>query len=73
LRRTVVMVAVETRERVLIASGVRDIEHRTPGADGAADAHLAGHGHRVKGCCGFRMERPCDNRAITAAYRDHTD
>jgi hypothetical protein len=30
LRRTVVMVAVETRERVLIASGVRDIEKRTP-------------------------------------------
>src|SRR3982074_2769716 len=30
LRRTVVMVAVETPERVLIASGVRDIEKRTP-------------------------------------------
>jgi hypothetical protein len=27
----VVMVAVDTRERVLIASGVRDIENRAPG------------------------------------------
>src|SRR6202045_1733722 len=31
--RTVVMVAVDTCERVLIASGVRDIEHRTPDGD----------------------------------------
>ena len=30
LSRTVVMVAVDTPERVLIASGVRDIENRTP-------------------------------------------
>src|ERR1700722_2739409 len=30
LRRTVVMVAVDTRERVLIASGVRDIENAAP-------------------------------------------
>src|ERR1700674_4908678 len=30
LSRTVVMVAVDTRERVLIASGVRDIETATP-------------------------------------------
>src|ERR1700761_2705040 len=29
LSRTVVMVAVDTRERVLIASGVRDIDNRT--------------------------------------------
>jgi hypothetical protein len=61
----VVMVAVDTRDRVLIASGVRDIEHRTPGADGAADAHLAGHGHRVKGCCRFSAE------AALLQSRDH--
>src|SRR6201995_517039 len=30
LRRTVVMVAVDTRESVAIASGVRDIERATP-------------------------------------------
>jgi hypothetical protein len=30
LSRTVVMVAVDTRERVAIASGVRDIEGTTP-------------------------------------------
>ena len=30
LSRTVVMVAVETRERVAIASGVRDIEKVAP-------------------------------------------
>src|SRR5471032_979262 len=33
LSRTVVMVAVETRERVLIASGVRDIEKAALGGD----------------------------------------
>src|ERR1700676_637606 len=49
LSRTVVMVAVDTCERVLIASGVRDIENRTPGGDGSGRAHLAGCGHRVKG------------------------
>src|SRR5580704_3293567 len=43
LSRTVVMVAVDTPDRVLIASGVRDIENRTPGADWAGDTHLAGH------------------------------
>jgi hypothetical protein len=35
-------------ERVAIASGVRDIEKEAPvGID--RRAHLAGHGHRVKG------------------------
>src|SRR6266851_4078205 len=38
LSRTVVMVAVDTRERVLIASGVRDIETATPVADDQAGA-----------------------------------
>jgi hypothetical protein len=33
LSRTVVMVAVDTRDRVLIASGVRDIETATPVTD----------------------------------------
>jgi hypothetical protein len=48
LSRTVVMVAVDTLERVAIASGVRDIEKEAPvGID--RRAHLAGHGHRVKG------------------------
>ena len=49
LSRTVVMVAVVTRERVATASGVRDIEQATPAGIGSA-AHLAGRGHRVK--CG---------------------
>src|ERR1700760_4097901 len=47
-RRTVVMVAVDTLERVAIASGVRDIEQSAPGGF-CWRAHLAGHGHRVKG------------------------
>src|SRR3954463_13098755 len=51
LSRTVVMVAVDTRERVLIASGVRDIETATPVTDGWGGAHLAGRGHRVKCHC----------------------
>src|SRR6202165_215179 len=36
LRRTVVIVAVDTPERVLIASGVRDIERGTPAMDDRA-------------------------------------
>jgi hypothetical protein len=39
---------VDTPERVLIASGVRDIEQGTPVKGLIAPAHLAGHGHRVK-------------------------
>src|SRR5260221_7675245 len=42
LSRTVVMVAVDTRERVAIASGVRDIERRTPVADGSSERILRG-------------------------------
>src|SRR5260370_35867655 len=38
LSRTVVMVAVDTCERVLIASGVRDIENVAPVADDQAGA-----------------------------------
>src|SRR3954451_5458931 len=38
LRSTVVMVPVDTRERVLIASALRDIENRTPVMDHLADA-----------------------------------
>src|SRR6201992_907629 len=45
--RMVVIVAVETLERVAIASGERDIEQNAP--LGFYEAHLAGHGHRVKG------------------------
>jgi hypothetical protein len=45
------MVAVDTRERVLIASGVRDIETATPVTEGWGGAHLAGRGHRVKCHC----------------------
>src|SRR6266404_6638499 len=48
LSRTVVMVAVDTRARVLIASGVRDIETATPVADGSGGGYLAGRGDRVK-------------------------
>ena len=43
------MVAVDTRDRVLIASGVRDIENGTPVKGMIGPAHLAGRGHRVKG------------------------
>src|SRR4029453_7520161 len=42
LSRTVVMVAVETRERVAIASGVRDIESRTPVTDRTGAGFLGG-------------------------------
>ena len=51
LSRTVVMVAVETRDRVAIASGDRDIEKAGSGG-GIGGAHLAGRGHRVKGLPG---------------------
>src|SRR6202011_3349918 len=44
LSRTVVMVAVDTRERVLIASGVRDIETATPVTDGSGRRILRGTG-----------------------------
>jgi hypothetical protein len=43
------MVAVDTRDRVLIASEVRDIENGTPGKGIIGRAYLAGRGHRVKG------------------------
>jgi hypothetical protein len=41
-------VPVDTRDRVLMASGVRDIENKTP-LRLIGPAHLARHGHRVKG------------------------
>jgi hypothetical protein len=66
LSRTVVMVAVDTRARVLIASGVRDIETATPVEDDRV-AHLAGRGDRVK--ChtgGDRMTIAQSQRLITA-------
>src|SRR2546422_1774399 len=44
LSNTVVMVAVDTRERVLIASGVRDIETATPVTDGSGGRILRGAG-----------------------------
>src|ERR1700684_2719616 len=47
LRRTVVMVAVVTCESVAMASGGRDIEKFNSGK--MSGAHLARHGHRVKG------------------------
>src|SRR4051812_39088501 len=48
LSRTVVMVAVDTRDKVAMASGVRDIERQAPVG---LMAHLAGRGHRVKRRC----------------------
>src|ERR1700722_13586429 len=42
LRRTVVMVAVETRDSVAMASGVRDIEKTTPVGDGSGGRILRG-------------------------------
>src|SRR6266704_6735320 len=44
LSRPVVMVAVDTWERVLIASGVRDIETATPVTDGSGGRILRGAG-----------------------------
>src|SRR5713226_1746252 len=44
LSRTVVMVAVDTRERVLIASGVMGIETATPVTDGSGGRILRGAG-----------------------------
>src|SRR6266550_1412899 len=44
LSRTVVMVAVDTRARVLIASGVRDIDTATPATDGSGGRILRGAG-----------------------------
>jgi hypothetical protein len=43
----VVMVAVETLERVATASGDRDIEQSAP--VGICEPHLAGRSYRVKG------------------------
>src|SRR5690348_6274292 len=55
LSRTVVMVAVDTRERVAIASGERDIlENRLRGGE-FDGAHLAGCGHPVKGVTSTRV------------------
>ena len=42
------MVAVETRDRVLIASGVKDIESKTPAGDGSGGRILRGARHPVK-------------------------
>jgi hypothetical protein len=42
------MVAVDTRESVAIASGVKDIEQATP-VEWIGRAHLAGRERRVKG------------------------
>jgi hypothetical protein len=64
-RRTVVMVAVDTLERVAIASGVRDIEQNAP-VGFCWRAHLAGHVHHVKGFAD--LSASC---AIIAAYRRH--
>jgi len=59
LSRTVVMVAVDTRERVAIASGVRDIENSAPvGFIGASS-------------CGVRPSRQVGlAKGCTASY-DH--
>src|SRR6266404_7582533 len=56
LSSTVVMVAVDTRDRVAIASGVRDIWKARLQWEGINEvAHLAGRAGRVKGS--FRDER----------------
>src|SRR5258708_31774300 len=49
LSRTVVMVAVDTRESVLMASGVRDIWIAKLREGQMRRAHLAGRDDRVKG------------------------
>src|ERR1700676_1602652 len=63
LSRSVVMVAVDTRDRVAIASGVRDIWKAGSGGDGWR-AHLAGRGHRVKACL-----MRCDHNILSPAGR----
>ena len=72
LRRTVVMVAVETRERVAIASGVRDIEKATPvGWMGAA--HLAGQRQSRQVLSRTAAEQTHRNWAISAFYHGAVD
>ena len=65
LSRTVVMVAVDTRERVARASGDRDIWTAGSGGMDKKVAHLAGRGHRVKGLQ--------EKHAITTSYHRNAD
>src|SRR5712672_947707 len=69
LSRTVVMVAVETRARVLIASGVRDIEKANPVADGSGGGILRGSGTSSSTTAAGLH----GNRAITTSYHGYTD
>jgi hypothetical protein len=67
------MVAVVTPDSVLIASGVRDIENRTPLKGLIGPAHLAGRGHRVKWRCRSWLTGLACNRAISPIYRRRAD
>src|SRR6266704_7122283 len=64
LSRTVVMVAVDTWERVFIASGVRDIETATPVTDGSGGRILRGAGIASSAAA----EGLHGNRAITTSW-----
>src|SRR6266404_3886483 len=70
LSRTVVMVAVDTRERVLIVSGVRDIETATPVTDGSGGRILRGAGIASSATA---EGTAWGNRAITTSYHGYAD
>src|ERR1700735_5608347 len=57
LSRTVVMVAVDTRDRVAIASGVRDIEKTTPVGMNWAERILRGAGIASSGAASAAEDR----------------
>src|SRR5271168_2186126 len=69
LSRTVVMVAVDTRDRVAIASGVRDIEKTTPVGMNWAGRILRGAGIASSGAASA-AERHILDSTITPSYRD---
>src|SRR5256886_6999028 len=71
LSRTVVMVAVDTCERVAIVSGVRDIEKRTPGGDGSGGRILRGASIASSAARQFRAKSTVSHRAITTSYHRH--
>src|SRR6266481_710694 len=70
LSRTVVMVAVDTRARVLIASGVRDIDTATPATDGSGGRILRGAGIASSAT---PEGGPHGNRAITPSYHGYAE
>jgi hypothetical protein len=67
------MVAVDTPERVLIASGVRDIENRTP-VEGLIGRRILRGTGMASSAVGKATPKAVEgNRPITAAYRGYAD